>query len=85
MKEPMLTLVENAIRASLGPAADTIPRQDFKVASLSVLMALRTPTDAMVEAIEDADTDSVPGQWDHTEQLAVAQWQAMIDAAMQGA
>ena len=73
MKEPMLTLIENAIRASLGPAADAIPRKDFKVAALSVLAALRAPA------------DSAPGAWGYPEELAVAQYQAMIDAAMQGA
>lgn len=86
MKEPMLTLVENAIRASLGPAADAIPRKDFKVASLAVLMAIRTPSEGMIEAIEHAEPeDSQPGDWDYPEKLATEQWRSMIDAAMQGA
>lgn len=78
MKEPMLTLVENAIRASLGPAADTIPRKDFKVASLAVLMAMREPTNAMLNA--DGGEDP---RWDDI--FVLRTWRAMIDAAMQGA
>lgn len=77
MKEPMLTLVENAIRASLGPAADAIPRKDFKVASLAVLMALRTPTEAMIVA-------GAEGAEGHRG-IARETWEEMIDAAMQGA
>lgn len=76
MKEPMLTLVENAIRASLGPAADAIPRKDFKVASLAVLAALRTPTEAMEEAAYACD---------NIDDRTHGYWEVMIDAAMQGA
>ncbi len=81
MKEPMLTLVENAIRASLGPSADAIPREEFKVASLVVLLALRTPTEAMLRAgsyYGDKSEGDGPN-W------RTDLWEDMIDAAMQGA
>lgn len=79
MNKPMLSLVENAIGASFGPAAEAIPTNEFnaavKVAALAALMALRTPSDAMIEAAQLAHNSDTTYR---------AAWSVMIDAAMQG-
>lgn len=86
MKEPMINLVENAIGASFGPSAELIPVREFnaavKVAARAALAALRTPTEAMVDA-----GDQHTGYWsvnDGNQETDSARpcWQAMIDAAL---
>jgi hypothetical protein len=84
MKEPMLTLVENAIGASFGSSADCIPTAEFnscvRVAALAALMALRTPTEAMLLAGSyHGDKSEGDGPNWRTDL-----WQDMIDSAMQG-
>lgn len=76
MKEPMLKLVENAIRASIGDAGVHIPEREFKIAALAALMALRKPTEAMIVA-------GAEGAEGHRG-IARDTWDEMICAAMNG-
>lgn len=57
---------------------------DLVAVSRAVLQAIREPSEGMRTAIEGAEPDDTwPGAWDYSEKLAIAQWQAMIDAALE--
>lgn len=89
MKEPKLKLVEDAIGASFGQAAELIPAREFnaavKVAARAALAAMREPTDDMVAALWPGEPDYQHMRPVHKRQSAVDGWRAMLDAALHGA
>lgn len=56
--------------------------REFVELARAVVASMRDPSEAMRNAASDAEPTSSPGEWSYPEDMAVAQWQAMVDAAL---